>query len=161
MNRFYAATTEILIKSDALIDKLVGDQVVALYLPLFSGHRHARRAIEAARGLLDAIASDDPERSRLPIGIGVHTGTAYVGTVGGSQGTFSDLTALGDPVNVAARLASLAAPGEALISDSAWEAAGLGIEDHQRRMLQLKGRAQPVSVRVITAADLARSVPPG
>src|SRR3990172_11025682 len=54
MNRFYAAVTQVLIGSDAFIDKLVGDEVIALYLPIFAGKEHARRAVEAAQDVLRA-----------------------------------------------------------------------------------------------------------
>lgn len=146
MNQFYAAATHVLIKTDALIDKLVGDEVIGLYLPLFTGPNHARAAIKAADGLLHAIGQG------LPIGIGVHTGIAYVGTVRGAENTVTDVTALGDNVNTAARLASNAKPGEALISDAACSAAGLNLGHLDQRQLALKGKSAPISVRVMRAS---------
>lgn len=143
MNRFYAAATRVLIKTDALIDKLVGDEVIGLYLPLFTGPNHARAAVKAAQDLLHAIGQG------LPIGIGVHTGIAYVGTVRGAEDTVTDVTALGDNVNTAARLASNAGPGEALISDAAWSAAELNLEYLEQRQLELKGKSNPIGVRVM------------
>jgi adenylate cyclase len=88
----------------------------------------------------------------LPIGVGVHTGAAFFGTVTGAEGTFSDFTALGDNVNIAARLASNAGPGEALISDAACAAAGLDLGRLERRQLDLKGKSEPVGVCVMRAA---------
>jgi adenylate cyclase len=85
----------------------------------------------------------------LPIGIGVHTGPVFVGTVSGSEDSVTDITALGDNVNVAARLASLAAPGEALISEVAYAAGGADLGDLERRQLDLKGRNEPVPARVL------------
>ena len=61
----------------------------------------------------------------------------------------SDVTVLGDAANIAARLASLAAPGEVLISTSACAASGVALSELERRDLQLKGRNEPVSVRVL------------
>ncbi len=153
MNRFYSAATSVLIKTDALIDKLVGDEVVALYLPLLTGPNHARSAVQAAQGLLRATGHGDPGGPWLSVGVGVHTGTAFVGIVSGAEGTASDWTALGDNVNIAARLASQAEPGEALISDAAYAGADLDLGELDRRQMELRGRSAPVGVRVLRATS--------
>jgi adenylate cyclase len=84
------------------------------------------------------------------VGAGVHTGVAYVGAVG-SDSTVADFTALGEAVNVTARLASLAGAGEALISEAAHTASGSDLGDLDHRELSLKGRDAPVAVRVLRA----------
>lgn len=152
MNRFYKVATDVLIRTDAIIDKFVGDEVIGLYLPIFTGPDHARPALVAARELLVATGHTHEEGPWLPIGIGVHTGPVFVGTVSGSEGSVTDITALGDNVNVTARLASLAAPGEALISEIAYAAAGAHLGDLERRQLDLKGRSVPVPARVLTVS---------
>jgi adenylate cyclase len=149
MNRFYNVATDVLIRTDAVIDKLVGDQVIGLYLPLFTGPNHASPAVLAAQKLLLATGHAEEQGPWLPIGIGVHTGVAFVGTVGGAEGTVSDITALGDNVNVTARLASMAAPGEALISEVAYAAGGMDLGDLESRQLELKGKSEPISARVL------------
>ena len=149
MNRFYKAATDVLIRTDAVIDKLVGDEVIGLYLPLFTGPNHARPAVLAARELLVATGHAEDEGPWLPIGIGVHTGLAFVGTVGGAEGTVTDITALGDNVNVTARLASVAAPGEALISEAAYAAGGVDLGELGSRQLDLKGKSAPIAARVL------------
>ena len=158
LNRFYAVSSDVLVRTDALIDKLVGDEVIGLYLPGFAGPLHARRALEAARALLRATGHADPAGPWLPIGIGVHTGTAFVGAVG-SEGGAKDITALGDAVNIAARLTGAAAPGEILVSEAACSAAGVKIEGLERRTLALKGRTEPVDVRVLHVAGRPLRVP--
>lgn len=156
LNRFYAASSDVLVRTDALIDKLVGDEVIGLYLPGFAGPLHARRAVEAARALLRATGHADPAGPWLPIGVGVHTGTAFVGAVG-SEGGAKDITALGDAVNIAARLTGAAAPGEILVSDAACSAAGMRIEGLEHRTLALRGHTELVDVRVlhVTGRQLA------
>ncbi len=149
MNRFYAAATDVLVKTDAFIDKLIGDEVMAVYLPIFTGQSHARPAVQAAQDLLRVTGHGDPDGPWLPVGVGVHTGITFFGTVSGAEGTFSDFTALGDNVNITARLASHAAPGEALISDAACSAAGLDLGHLEQRQLELKGKSEPVSVHVM------------
>ncbi len=149
MNRFYKAATNLLDKTDPFIDKLIGDEVMAVYLPIFTGQSHARPAVQAAQDLLRVTGHGDPDGPWLPVGVGVHTGITFFGTVSGAEGTFSDFTALGDNVNITARLASHAAPGEALISDAACSAAGLDLGHLEQRQLELKGKSEPVSVRVM------------
>jgi adenylate cyclase len=152
MNRFYGVATDVLIKTDAFIDKLIGDEVMAVYLPLFAGKQSARLAVQAAQELLHVTGHGDPDGPWLPVGVGVHTGLAYFGTVTGVEGTLSDFTALGDNVNITARLASSAGPGEALVSDAAYAAARLDLGHLEQRQLELKGKSEPVSVRVLRTA---------
>jgi adenylate cyclase len=150
ISRYYTAATDVLTRTDALIDKLIGDQVSGLYFPGFAGHDHARAAVRAAGELLEATGHADPGGPWIPVGIGVVTDTAFVGKVGGEGVT--DVTVLGDAANVCARLASLAGPGEALISEAASLAAGFNADELEERQLMLKGRTQPVNVRVLAVA---------
>jgi adenylate cyclase len=101
--------------------------------------------VAAAQELLRQSGNDggDPW---IPVGAGVHTGIAYVGTVG--EGDARDFTALGDPVNIAARLASAAGPGEILVSSAAATAAKLDTSGLVPRALELRGRDEPVDAWV-------------
>lgn len=154
IDRFYRAVTDILIESNAWIEKLIGDEVTGLFIPGFAGPQHARFAVEAAQAILHATGHGRPEGPWIPVGVGVHTGTAFVGAVG-KEGGMTDITALGDAVNTAARLAANAGPGEILVSEQAWNASGLGSglgpEAAEVRQLQLKGRTEPVEVRALRA----------
>jgi adenylate cyclase len=76
----------------------------------------------------------------------VHTGISYVGRIG--EGDALDFTALGDTVNTAARLTSIAKAGEILISDAAATAAGLDTTGLEQRALELRGREQTVDAWV-------------
>ena len=150
LNRFYDAANRALIDNDALVDKLVGDEVIALFLPAL-GPEHPRKAALAARDLLLATGHADPDGPWVPVGAGVHTGTAYVGAVG-SEATVVDFTAIGDAVNVTARLASVAAAGEVLISESAYGRARDGVGELEVRQLEVKGRDAPIDVRALHVA---------
>jgi adenylate cyclase len=121
--------------------------VIGLFIPLFSGTDHARRAIQSAQEILRATGHANPGGPWVPIGAGVHTGTAFVGSVG-SQGV-TDFTALGDDVNATARLASLASAGEILVSSAALEASGIQANGLERRSAELKGREAPMTVSVL------------
>ena len=152
MNRFYTAASHVLIQTDALVDRLIGDEAIGLFLPGFAGPQHPHRAIEAAQNLLKITGHSNSEGPWLPVGVGVHTGSAFVGVVGG-EGNPADFTALGDNVNITARLASEAGPGEILISDALYEAANLDREDLERRQLELKGKSELTGVRVMRVSD--------
>ncbi len=137
-----------MVDHDGGVDKFVGDEVVAMYFPLMSGPRHAMLAVESATALLRATGHEDPDGPWVPVGAGVHTGSAWVGAVGDESHT--ELTALGDTVNTTARLASAAAAGEVLVSAAAAEAAGLD-PSLDRQALELKGKesaTEVISLRV-------------
>jgi adenylate cyclase len=148
IDRFYRVTTDILIEANAWIEKLIGDEVTGLFIPGFVGTQHARLAVETAEAILRATGHAGSGQPWIPVGIGVHTGTAYVGSVG-REGGLTEITALGDSVNTAARLASSAGPGEILVSLQTWNAAGFEGRNAEQRQLQLKGRSEPVEVRVV------------
>ena len=148
MNRFYEATINILVQADAFIDKLVGDEVTALFIPGYAGRDHARKAVEAGRELLRVTGYGERGGSWVPIGVGVHTGIAWVGSIAGASGSAADFTALGDNVNIAARLASKAGAGEVFVSESGYNKAALNT-NAEKRALELKGRSEPVTVYVL------------
>ncbi len=145
MARFYGAAADVVDRRNGIVDKFVGDQAMALFIPGFAGPDHATDAIEAAHELLEATghAEGDPW---VPVGAAVHTGLAFVGTVG--EGDAFDFTALGDPVNTAARLAASAGTGEILVSREAAQAAGLETTGLESRRLELRGRAETVDAWV-------------
>jgi adenylate cyclase len=154
LNRFYRAAAQIVIDSDGMVDKFVGDEVVALFVPGWSGADHARRAVEAADAILLATGhlSGQPW---LPVGAGVHTGTAYVGTVG-VGGIVTDFTALGDAVNTTARLASIAKAGEVLVSRDNAAAAGLDTDGLASESLELRGRVERLVAYPLPAGQIMR-----
>lgn len=154
MARFYGTAAEVVDERDGIVDKFVGDEVVALFIPGFAGLEHAARAIAAGRELLGATGHEGGDRW-LPVGAAVHTGNAYVGSVG--EGDALDFTALGDSVNTAARLGSSAREGELLVSGAAATAAGLGTDDLEARTITLRGKADPIDVWVVPASSPPRS----
>ena len=152
MARFYGAAAIAVDRRNGIVDKFVGDQVVALFIPGFAGTDHAADAIESARELLAQTGHGDGE-PWIPVGAGVHTGVAYVGTVG--EGDAVDFTALGDSVNTAARLASCAKAGEIVISSAAAKASKLDTAGLEERTLDLRGRAESVAAWVTVPGGAA------
>jgi adenylate cyclase len=150
MGRFYDTAMGVMVKHDAIVDKFAGDQIVAIFVPSMAGPEHARVAMSAAMDLLRRTGHGGTETPWVPIGVGVNTGEAYVGTIG--DGPDTELTAMGDEVNVAARLASSASAGEILATEAALAAAGWSGNAIERRSMTLKGKTRPVRVAVIQAS---------
>ena len=99
--------------------------------------------------MLAAVARGDASPDGpIPVGAGVHTGTAYVGSVGSSD-EISDFTALGDVVNTTARLASLAGAGELLVSTGSAAQAGLDAAGLEQRSVDVRGREAGLEVVVL------------
>ncbi len=149
IDRFYKTATDVMVRSDALIDKIAGDQVAGMYVPAFTGEAHASAAIDAAREILKDTGHDSPDGPWIPLGVGVHTGVAFVGAVGSKDGAM-DITVLGEAPNIAARLCSSAGVGEILISAAARESAGLNKGILESRSLDLKGISRPMEVYALS-----------
>jgi len=146
LTAFYRLAASAIVETDGVVDKFVGDEAIGLYIPSYAGADHARKAIDAGRRLLEATARSSASASGpIPVGGGVHTGTAFVGTLGSSD-EISDFTALGDAVNTTARLASLAGAGELLVSVAAAEHAGLDAAALERRTVDVRGREADLEV---------------
>ena len=143
INRFYAAATKIIVDEDGLVEKLAGDSVAAFWGAGFAGPDYVRRTVDVAQNLLRAM-----ERQKIPVGIGVHAGVAYFGAMGTADGLV-EISAIGEEVNLAARLASKAAPGEIIVSEQAIQAAGIDGNKLESRSLELKGISEPVMIRVM------------
>jgi adenylate cyclase len=143
INRFYTASTKLIIEEDGLVEKLAGDSMAAFWGAGFAGPDYVRRTIKVAQNLLRIM-----ERQKIPVGIGVHTGVAYFGAMGAAEG-LTEMSAIGDEVNLAARLASKAATGEIIVSEQALKEAGIDGGALESRSLELKGISEPVSVRLM------------
>lgn len=148
IDRFYTETTYVLSHSLAMIDKLAGDQVSGYFLPAFMGPGFAKVAVDAALEMLRVTGHTEPGGPWAPVGVGINTGVAYFGTVGTGD-ELVEMTALGDEVNVAARLASQAAAGEVVLSKSTVQKAGIDITGLEKRTLELKGKKEPMDVWVL------------
>ena len=143
--RFYGTAARVVDRWDGIVDKFVGDEAVALFIPGFAGQDHAARAVAAAHGLLEDTGHAEGS-PWLPLGVGVHTGVSYVGFVGEDDAL--DFTAVGDTVNTAARLCEAAGAGEVLVSEATAAAAALDTSGLEHRVLELRGREQTVGAWV-------------
>ncbi len=148
MDRFYETAFDAFVAHDAFVDKFVGDEVIGIFVPALTEAVHARQAVLAGIELLRGTGHATAE-PWVPVGIGVNTGVAYVGAIGTEEHV--EFTALGDTVNITARLATSAGPGELLVTESAARAAQLADPALERRRLDLRGRSEDVNVLVLSA----------
>jgi adenylate cyclase len=148
-NRFYSEAAEVLVRHVAVIDKMEGDAVMALFLPSFLGGDYVATMVRAAEDLLQAVGPDDGE-AWCPLGIGIDAGMAFVGNVG--AGEVKDFTAIGDVVNTAARLQSEAHAGQIVLSAGAFEHVRAKYPRAAAVELELRGKAEPVQAYVIEPA---------
>ncbi len=150
LNRFYDVATGVLCGHDGLIDKLMGDEVMALFLTGMTGTGCCGKMTSAGEGLLRAVGYGSSEGPWLPLGVGVDFGPAFVGTVG--SGEVKDFTAIGDVVNTAARLQGEAKPGQIVISERVFREVAERYPDAHRVELELKGKSEPVPAHVVEMA---------
>jgi len=148
LNAHHKLVVDILLGYGGTVDKFIGDAVMGLFNTPLEQPDHVQRAIEASLAIQEALPrfhQQFPPEHRMKINIGIHTGTAIVGNVGTSQ--IMDFTAVGDTVNIAARLQSQSHGGSVLASKAVRDA--IGHAEHVLFLpigqLMLKGRSQLVT----------------
>jgi adenylate cyclase len=146
LNRFYAVASRVLTRS-AIIDKLVGDQVMALYLPQLLSEGWEDDIVRDATDLLVSVGFGTSGDPWLSLGVGIDVGRAYVGNVG--AGEVKDFTALGDVVNTASRLQSCARAGQIVLSERLFGRLAHRPSNTTAATLELKGKLDAESARVI------------
>jgi adenylate cyclase len=156
LRRFYAHAEKVLFP-EALIDKLIGDEVMALYVPLIlmpgtvvlDDHMRQHTAhvmLGHARELLERVGYGSDGAPEFAVGIGLDFGEAFIGNIGDSA--VHDFTAVGDVVNTASRLQGHAAAGEVLVSErlAQWLPEPVGTAER----IQLKGKQGPFDARRVS-----------
>lgn len=156
IDAFLRIASGMITKRGGLIDKYIGDAVMALFNVPIRQADHARRAVAAAAEL---IANMSSLRQRFGIelqaAVGIASGWARMGRVGSEDN--KDYTAIGDVVNLAARLEGKTNPGEILISHDTYQMVAADFPDAAEERLALKGFREPVAAHRLQArADLPR-----
>lgn len=145
LNRFYSELTQVIVQH-GIVDKLIGDEVMGLYFgPLSPDGRYVDSMVADARRILEAVGRRSHKGPRLEVGIGLDVGPAYVGIVG--DGEIRDFTAIGDVVNTASRLQSVAEGGQIVMSETVAQIAD--VPDGVATLLDLKGKAEPLAACVV------------
>jgi class 3 adenylate cyclase len=148
LNFFYDECATAVWLHDGLLNKAIGDSILAIFNFPLNRRDHTAQALAAARAI-QARCHERCQRellgygldvSQLGVGVGIDRGVTTFGEFGT---THTDLTAVGQVVNRAARLQSVAGPGEILVSETAWQALEPRDPSPQRRTVQLKGYDTP------------------
>jgi adenylate cyclase len=155
LNQYFSAMSEIIFDNHGTLDKYIGDGLMALFGAPTATADDAENAVKAAVAMQRRAAElqvefDAEGFSDFAIGVGLHTGEATIGFIGSEKR--SEYTAIGDTVNLAARLESQARPesiagrGVILISEATAAAAGDIFPLIKREPLAVKNRLQPVAL---------------
>ncbi|MBQ4834803.1 adenylate/guanylate cyclase domain-containing protein [Pseudoalteromonas luteoviolacea] len=150
LNRYFSAMSVIVFKYDGMVDKFIGDAIMAIFGTPQDEGNSARNAIDAAKEMLQALEALNKEfidegLPSLEIGIGVHSGEAIAGNVGSVS--CMDYTVIGDTVNVAARIESKTKDLEKPLLISKVSVMQSEHNDLQKAAeVTLKGRIEPIEV---------------
>lgn len=151
LNEYFSEMHELIERNGGMLDKYIGDAIMALFGAPFAKEGDADRAVSAAVGMVQALASFNERRKaegKLPIGIGVglNTGPAILGSIGSPKRV--GYTAIGDSVNLASRLeaATRLYGVDILLSESTVRALATPVPVREIDRLRVKGKTEPVSI---------------
>lgn len=153
LNAYFSKVCDIILAHGGMIDKFIGDAVMAVFGAPYTDPAHARQALSTALGMVAAAADFQAwMRRRFPklgdwefrIGVGLHAGPAVVGNIGSKQRL--DFTVIGDTVNTASRLEGftkvMGCP--VVASRTVVDLAGPGVVTGKSELAQVKGKSEPV-----------------
>ena len=154
LNSYFEAAGEAIVSAGGIVDKFIGDGVMALFGVESGPEEGSRQALAAAKVMAEQVHALSQRLAEeldapLKIGIGIHCGPAVVGRMG--YGSSVHLTAIGDTVNVASRLqdATKEFGCQLVISEQVARQSGLNAERFARHELKVRNRSQPLTVFAI------------
>ena len=152
INRFFDVMVKEVIAQGGHVDKFIGDAVMAV----FRGNFHLDRAIDAAlaaRSSIEALQESIPEAPEYSpqVSIGINSGEMISGNIGSVSLRRLDYTVIGDAVNLAQRLQSVAKPGQILITEQAFEHVKESFSCEHRGEVLLKNKTLPVVIYEVLA----------
>jgi len=151
LNEYMTAMANVVEAEEGLVDKFIGDGVMAVFLPRGEGDNHALRAVRASIRMQQELArlklrwrTTRPEVANLLMRVGINTGEMIAGNVGSE--TRMDYTVIGDNVNVASRIESNGIGGQIHISEATYAEVGDSIQAVRLEPIQVKNRVRPVQI---------------
>jgi len=147
LNQYLTLATHEIFTELGTLDKFLGDGMMAIFNAPVELPQHERAAIRAGLRMqerLRQMVEDSGGALTTGYGVGINTGPAIVGNIGTPE--LMNYTAIGDAVNVAARLQAEAGIGDVLISDATYERVRDDFEVEELGARQVKGRSRPVLV---------------
>jgi len=150
LNDYFTRVTDIVISNGGHVNKFLGDEAMAVFGAPIANRRHAESAVRAAIEIQRSVRSigkgSGGNQDAIQVGVGVNSGDVVAGNLGSEKRM--EYTVIGDDVNVASRLTSMAQPGEILISkqtfDMMKDRKGLTLEE--RGSVGVKGRRTGISI---------------
>jgi class 3 adenylate cyclase/HAMP domain-containing protein len=147
LNQFFAIMVDIIFRNNGILDKFVGDQLMAVFGLISPDNSAAHDAIKAAIEMQDATEDlmktrAEQDKETFEIGIGINTGSAIVGNVGSENRM--DYTVIGDTVNVAGRLQQIAKGGEIIIGEQTYDQTQGRFRIGKKGKLRIKNKTEPV-----------------
>jgi adenylate cyclase len=159
LNEYFEQMVEIIFKYEGTLDKFVGDEIMALFGAPVSHPDDAYRGVKVAVEMVQILEEWNRVRvvegePAIHIGIGINTGSVVAGYLGSSKAL--EYTVIGDVVNTASRLCSVAGAGEIIISRSTFELVKDYFETQELAPTQVKGKAQPLQVHKVLGEKRSR-----
>ncbi len=152
LNRFFTAMADVVFRHDGNLDKFIGDCVMAVWGPPRPNADDSARAVRAALEMQGEVRRINEARlaeglKPIEVGIGVNTGTAIVGFMGSAER--HEFTAIGDTVNVAARLCDMARGGQVVVTENTVRRAAAGFRVQPLPTSQVKGKEKGVNAFLV------------
>ena len=155
LNEYFELMVDVLFKYEGTLDKFVGDEIVALFGAPVPMPNAELKAVECALDMMKALQEFnrmrvDEGQEEIRIGIGINTGMVVTGAIGSSRAL--QYTAIGDPVNTASRLCSIAKSGEVILSEATYEKVKHEVAVVPLQPVRVKGKAD--ELRIYNAVGL-------
>jgi adenylate cyclase len=148
LNRYFSDAVPLILDQGGTVDKFVGDAMMALFNAPVRQRDHALRGARAALAMQEAMHEAVVRNPDLPcFRIGLNTGSALVGNIGTAQ--IRNFTAIGDAVNVAARLQEAAQPGEVVVGPGTYECLRQLAVFRPLGPVPVRGKDEPVAAYVL------------
>ncbi|MFW6147064.1 MAG: adenylate/guanylate cyclase domain-containing protein [Thermodesulfobacteriota bacterium] len=148
LNRYFSAMTDVVFSYNGTLDKYIGDGLMAVFGAPIEKPDDAERAILAAKEMREKLAEMMADKNgpsgKFDIRIGINTGRVVAGNIGSFRRM--DYTVIGDPVNIAARLESIANPNQILIGEETYRAVKDKFEIQEIGRKKVKGKRDEIMV---------------
>ena len=152
LNQYFSMVTDIIFRHDGTLDKYIGDGLMAVFGAPMERQDDAERAILAAKEMREKLAAmmakKESHTRKFDIRIGINTGRVVAGNIGSPRRM--DYTVIGDPVNIASRLESIAEPNQILIGEETYETIKDRFEIRKIGPQKVKGKSAEIMVYEVT-----------
>jgi class 3 adenylate cyclase len=156
LNTYYGVVVPVILEAGGTVTQFLGDAVMAIWGAPVRQHDHALRAARAGLALHTVVEEAAAGHADWPrFRVGINTGPALVGNIGAAQ--VRHFTAIGDTVNIAARLQSLAQPGQVVLGPSTSATLGPAARVSEPGQVKVKGKREPVRICVLHELVVAQA----